>query len=293
MKDNLITKYNLDINTSFDEHRYKYKSVFNKNDSLTEEDEFLLIYGLLTKDNLLLPTKNIVVKKVKNTQQSVMKTGHEGFAILVSQGFAPDFKHGFLRNDIEKVKNWHSSFIWLNTNNYLKYLPFWVSNCYVGKTFADKDIYFKTADGGDKYIKDADFLKECFIFACLSQRNHCLSFFDDNGKFYKNELCFDSNTIATNKLKELSLTDKEKNLIDTFKDILDECKKIENYNPAFSYGTYQIDKELNTRYKDANTKTTIYNYPELNTKIIALKTKLATFYEEVIQPKLFHYELLK
>jgi hypothetical protein len=286
MKDDLITKYNL-LNDDD-----AIKPVFNRGEELSQ-DELLIKYGLFSKDNLLIPTKEVIIKKVKNTQSSVMEKASEGFAVLVSQGFAPDFKHGFLRNDIEKVKEWHNSFVWINVNNYFGYLPFWVSNCYVGKTFADKDIYFKSADGGDKYTKDADFLKACFIFSCLSQRNHCLSFFGSDGKFYKNELCFDNNTIATKKLKELSLTKKEQNLIETFKDILVECKKIENYNPAFSYGTYQIDEELNTRYKDEKSKTTIYNYPELNTKIIALKTKLAGFYEEVIQPKLFEYELLK
>ncbi len=37
----------------------------------------------------------------------------------------------------------------------------------------------------------------------------------------------------------------------------------------------------------------IYNYPELNTAINSLRTKLAKYHEAVIQPKLFEYELLK
>ena len=54
----------------------------------------------------------------------------------------------------------------------------------------------------------------------------------------------------------------------------------------------RIDLELNNKCKD-ETNTTIYDYPELNTKLIALKTKLATYYENEIQQKLFEYELLK
>ena len=37
----------------------------------------------------------------------------------------------------------------------------------------------------------------------------------------------------------------------------------------------------------------IYDYSELNTAINTLKKKLAKYYENAIQPKLFEYELLK
>ena len=57
-------------------------------------------------------------------------------------------------------------------------------------------------------------------------------------------------------------------------------------------GTYQIDDELNTRYKSDNDEW-IYDYPELNTAINSLKIKLAKYYETTTQPKLFEYELLK
>jgi len=244
------------------------------------------------EDKMLIPIKDVIIKKVNTSQSSVMKSVSNGFAFLVSQGFAPDFKHGFLRNDYEKVKKWHNSFIWINKDNYYLYLPFWVSNCYVGKAFADIDVYFKSADGGDAYTKDADFLRACFIFTCLSQKNHCLSFFGTDNVFYKNELCFDNGTIASEKLKEFTLTDTEDALINNFNEILTLARDTENYNPKFIYGTYQIDKELNTSEKD-EAQFIEYHYPELNTKIIALKTKLASYYEEIIQPKLFEYELLK
>ena len=55
---------------------------------------------------------------------------------------------------------------------------------------------------------------------------------------------------------------------------------------------HQIDEELNTRYKNENDEW-IYDYPELNTAINSLKTKLVKYYEAVIQPKPFEYELLK
>ena len=70
-----------------------------------------------------------------------------------------------------------------------------------------------------------------------------------------------------------------------------EAKKTKNYDSKYKYGTYQIDKELNTFTKDEDIK--IYDYPELNTKLIELKNKLSKYYEETIQQKLFQYQLLK
>jgi len=78
----------------------------------------------------------------------------------------------------------------------------------------------------------------------------------------------------------------------SFKEVLSEAKKIKNYNFKYTYGTYQIDNELNTNHKDEN-EIIIYDHPQLNTKLLALKTKLNKYYETKIQPKLFEYELLK
>jgi len=74
--------------------------------------------------------------------------------------------------------------------------------------------------------------------------------------------------------------------------VLKKAKSTEAYNPKYTYGTYQIDQELNTYRKNENEEI-IYDYPELNTALNSLKTKLAKYYEVVIQPKLFEYELLK
>lgn len=181
---------------------------------------------------------------------------------------------------------------YLRSDNFIEKLPLFAAKLYPQKNWYERDVYFTTADGGDRYLGDEDFLKTCFIFACLSQRNHCRSFDGSDGRFYKNELCFDKETIASNKIKSYKLTKEEHDLLDTFFDVLAKAKATKNYNKKYTYGTYQIDDELNTRYKNDNNEW-IYDYPELNTAINSLKTKLAKYYEVVIQPKLFEYELLK
>jgi hypothetical protein len=182
---------------------------------------------------------------------------------------------------------------YLRADNFIEKLPLFAAKLYPQKNWYERDVYFTTADGGDRYLRDKNFLKSCFIFTCLSQRNHCRSFDGIDGKFYKNELCFDKGTIASNKLKLYKMVKAEQDLLDTFYDVIKEAKETENYNKKYTYGTYQIDEELNTRYKKENDDTVYYKYPELNTKINALKAKLAKYYENSIQSKLFEYELLK
>ncbi|MBN2094057.1 MAG: hypothetical protein JW740_01675 [Candidatus Zambryskibacteria bacterium] len=190
-------------------------------------------------------------------------------------------------NGLEKSQGFY-----LRSDNFVDKLPLFAAKLYPQKNWYERDIYFTTADGGDKYLKDKNFLKSCFIFACLSQRNHCRSFSGSDKRFYKNELCFDKGTLASKKLKEYKITKDEKDLLEIFGDVLKKAKSTEDYNPKYTYGTYQIDDELNARYKNDNDEW-VYVYTELNTAINSLKTKLAKYYETVIQPKLFKYELLK
>ncbi|MDR0823636.1 MAG: hypothetical protein LBN74_00955 [Prevotella sp.] len=209
---------------------------------------------------------------------------------LVVKGFAISPQDVFLLRETR----YNIRGFYIRSDNFLEKLPLFCAKLYPQKNWYERDVYFTTADGGDRYTKDNDFLKVCFIFTCLSQRNHCLSFNGSDGRFYKNELCFDAGTLATQTVETWNFTpqDTETELLSIFAETLKLAKETKNYNAKFAYGTYQIDKELNTRDKDDN-GTIIYDYPELNTKLIAIKTKLSKYYEGIIQPKLFEYELLK
>jgi len=208
------------------------------------------------------------------------------------KAFPVDPKHYGLYRVIELQPLTQSYGFYLRSDNFIEKLPLFAAKLYPQKNWYERDVYFTTADGGDRYLKDEDFLKTCFIFTCLSQRNHCRSFDGSDGRFYKNELCLDKGTLASSKLKAYKLTPQEQDLKDTFADVLKKARTTKEYNSKYTYGTYQIDEELNTRYKNENEEW-IYNNPQLNTVINSLKTKLAKYYEVVIQPKLFEYELLK
>jgi hypothetical protein len=206
---------------------------------------------------------------------------------MFAGGYSVDAKHITL----VRVTIFNGRGFYLREDNFLEKLPLFAAKLYPQKNWYERDIYFTTADGGGSYIKDKNFLKSCLIFTCLSPRNHCLSFNGSDKRFYKNELCFDSDTIASKTLKKHKLSKEEKALIHLFYEILKDAKKTKNYNSEYKYGTYQIDVELNTSHK--NEETIIYDYPELNTKLIELKTKLSNYYGSKIQSNLFQYKLLK
>ncbi len=210
---------------------------------------------------------------------------------LVSREFG--FDHPRLATTLVRCGLYDGHGFFIHTGNYLEKLPLFAAGKYdSGPRWWEKGTIFKSSDGGDAYTYNTGFLKSCLIYACLSYFNKCRSFNGSDGRFYRNELCFDGKTIATEKLKSFKLSESERELLASFREVLNEAKKTKNYNSKYTYGTYQIDDELNTNHKDEN-DTTVYDYPQLNTKLVTLKTKLNKYYESVIQPKLFEYELLK
>lgn len=159
-------------------------------------------------------------------------------------------------------------------------------------------MYFNSADGGDAYTKDKVFLKSCLIYTCLSNQNKCLSFTGSDGRYYRNELCFDTtngDTVASTDLATMTLDAESKKLMTLWENILTEAKKTANYNPKLTYGIYQITKELNTSHEEGTgtSKKIVYDYPNLNSYLVSLRDNLKAYYKSHITDKMFKYELLK
>ena len=190
---------------------------------------------------------------------------------------------------------------YLRDDVYITKLPVFCAKHVPLDKWYEKDIYATTADGGDAYTKDKNFLKSCLIYTCLSNQNKCLSFDGSDGRRYQNELCFDNNALALKDLKKYqankttSLDDKEKELLKTWDKIISEARETKNYNPEFNYGIYQITKELNTFTVTGSgkNKKRNYDYIDLNSDLITLRTKLKQYYKSHITQKMFKYELLK
>ena len=187
---------------------------------------------------------------------------------------------------------------YLRKDCYLIKIPLWVAKMEPLDNWYEQDVYATTSDGGDAYTHDNDFLKSCLIYTCLSNQNKCLSFDGSDGRYYRNELCFDAtngDTVASADLAKMILDADEKALMKLWEDILAEAKRTANYNNRLTYGVYQITKELNTSYKTGTGRSqkTVYDYPTLNGYLETLRTNLKAYYKSHITDKMFQYELLK
>ena len=208
--------------------------------------------------------------------------------------------YGFDANSICLVRNglYNGNGFYLRKDKYLEGLPLFCAKEYPCDEWYMKNMIDTTSDGGTAYTKDKVFLKSCLIYTCLSNQNKCLSFNGSDGRYYRNELCFDTtngDTVASADLATMTLDAESKKLMALWNNILAEAKKTANYNPKLTYGVYQITKELNTSHEEGTgtSKKTVYDYPTLNGYLVALRDALKAYYKSHITDKMFKYELLK
>lgn len=216
---------------------------------------------------------------------------------LTPKGFTLDANN----NNLVRMTHYNNRGTYVTKRNYLSMLPLFVAKEYPRDKFYEKGegcVYFTTSDGGDTYTHDPEFLKSCLLYTCLSNQNKCLSFNGSDGRYYRNELCFDTtngDTVASADLAKMTLDADEEALAALWNNILDEAKKTENYDNRLTYGVYQITKELNTSKTvgTGKSKKTVYDYPVLNGYLDTLRTMLKAYYKSHITEKMFKYELLK
>lgn len=223
---------------------------------------------------------------------------------IVTKGFNFSAQNKFLFRVPYTVELYKHDGYYLRSDNYLEKLPVWTAKYIPLDRWYEKDVYATTSDGGDAYTHDPVFLKRCLIYTCLSNQNKCLSFTGSDGRYYRNELCFDTthgDTCASADLAKCAATpgtaldDTDKVLLELWDLILEEAKKTKNYDPALTYGVYQITKELNTFHveRSGNSKKKIYDYPGLNGYLTTLRNMLKAYYKLHITAKMFKYQLLK
>lgn len=212
--------------------------------------------------------------------------------------------YGFDANSICLVRNglYNGNGFYLRRDMYLYGLPLFCAKQYPFDEWYMKNMIDTTSDGGDAYTHDSLFLKRCLLYTVLSNQNKCLSFTGSDGRYYRNELTLDNtngDTCAYTDLKKLFAEYppdcEEQELIGLWELILEEAGKTANYNPALTYGVYQITKELNTSHKEGRGKfkKTIYDYPTLNGYLVSLRDTLKAYYKSHITELMFRYELLK
>lgn len=241
--------------------------------------------------------KDVVVKKIHNSIERVRgsynkQDNNNDVCYEIIQG-TPDFKNGYITNDrsFSKIKAGRGGFINVDDPNFKKILPLFVANCYTCKDFTEKEIIMKSGDKGTLYQEDREFLEDCFLWCCLTDRNKCIS---DGAR--QNEMALEQNSKADQIVDRIP--DHRMNLILEWRNVITKAKACEEYNSNYKYGLAQIisdlDINIDTAMIDKNGKfLQKKKNQELHDAIISLKDELKKFYSDYLEPKLFEYELLK
>ena len=235
--------------------------------------------------------RDVIVKKIKEGYNtSILPQGeNNGEVILINNDGVLNAKSGFLVN---KYTDCHAKYIKLPVDNSIKQaLPLFVANCYTCKNFTEKEIIMKSGDKGTLYQEDREFLEDCFLWCCLTDRNKCIS-----DRTRQNEMALEQNSKADQIVDRTK--DHRMKLICEWRNVITQAKACEEYNPNYKYGLAQIisdiDINVDTAMIDKNGKfLQKKKNQELDEVIKTLKAELKKFYSDYLEPKLFEYELLK
>jgi hypothetical protein len=279
--------------------------------------------------------KNISVRKVLKTfaddEKLWDKRKDKSIACINLSGFNLDSNSVMLHTTRREIKG-HGSCFYLQSDNFITKLPLFCAKLYPQEKWYERDVYFTTADKGEEYVADKQFLKSCLIYTCLTNRNKCRSFKGNDDRDYYNELCLLQDALSDREIAlkynettkvyeakdEYKLNGVDQDILYRWQLVLDEAKQLE---PSLSkWGLYQIEQELLDKKKSdkKDTKTNIKNettddfyYGETEQEITKtdktskkdcsnlaqyikeLKESLKLYYKSEIQNNLFKYELLK
>lgn len=199
---------------------------------------------------------------------------------------------------------------YLRADNFTEKLPLFVASAFPYDKWYKTDVYSKCYDGGGSFTADKEFLKRCLIYTALTPKNKCRSFAGSDGRFYKNELCFEKeDTAAYRALIRFGADgfkpdEDEQTLLKYWGDVMFEVHKTEEYRaavlaePETRYGLWQIKEEINILVDSGRVDRTgapvlMYKYPTLNTEVKKLEGAVKAYYETHLVAWLFRYELIK
>lgn len=233
-----------------------------------------------------------------------------GYLCVAGSGFDnPD-----LQSILTRIANYRGNGFFLRSDNFVEKLPMFSASRYIRYRphWTERAMVMKSADKAAQFEADItsgmadDFLCKSLIFTCFEPQNHCRSLKGSDGRFYRNELCFDNldgkTTLAREKLDDFIangyvFSDEEQALFEKWDAILKKIHETDEYNSAFTYGLYQIDEEINIKVQQGVKKdgspNMITKYGDLNNLIKDLKSMVKSYYLGNLVDTLFEYEFLK
>ena len=237
---------------------------------------------------------------VKQSLKPIYNDNIIGYMVIDGSNFDnPDLMSVLIRCGLYKGHGYY-----LRRDNYLEKLPMFAASRYItyNREWTERARIMKSADGAERFAADVAsgrlkaFLLKCLLFTCTETQNHMRSFTGSDGRFYRNELCLDGTngeTLAMRDLKALTLNGAEKKIVEQWETLLSYAKATDKYDPALTYGVYQIFAEIDTFHEDETTGAKVPDYPEVHSAYATLKSLVKAYYNAEIVPVLFDYEFLK
>lgn len=250
--------------------------------------------GILCDANGLERTKKTSIRCTP-----VVNSNCIGYMVVYTSGFDNPDLHSYLLAS----GKYDGNGFYMRRDNYLEKLPMFCASRYItyNREWTQRARIMKSGDGADLFNADVasgkldQWLRKCLLFTCVEMQNHMRTFTGSDGRFYRNELCMDTTngpTVASEDLKKLVCGPAEQRIINQWKTLMDAVKQTDEYDPALTYGVYQIFAEIDTSYKD-DEGNTVWNNVEVHSALQTLKTLVKEYYNTEIVPTLFEYEFLK
>lgn len=250
--------------------------------------------GILCDANGLERTKKTSIRCTP-----VVNSNCIGYMVVYTSGFDNPDLHSYLLAS----GKYDGNGFYMRRDNYLEKLPMFCASRYItyNREWTERARIMKSGDGADLFNADVasgkldQWLRKCLLFTCVEMQNHMRTFTGSDGRFYRNELCMDTTngpTVASEDLKKLVCGPAEQRIINQWKTLMDAVKQTDEYDPALTYGVYQIFAEIDTSYKD-DEGNTVWNNVEVHSALQTLKTLVKEYYNTEIVPTLFEYEFLK
>ena len=231
-----------------------------------------------------------------------------GYMAIDAAGFDSPRLHACLT----RTEKFNGNGFNVRNDNFLEKLP-----CFAASRYTDHcndwkvmSMIMKSGDKAAQYKDDVGsgkldtFLFRCLFWTCMSHYPHMRSLHGSDGRLYLNQLCFDGNTLAKQRMdefiaREYRLTDDEQVLWRKMQALLAKIKAecLDEYHPEFLYGLYQIDEEINIKIpvgtKADGTPKMDWKYGDLNNMIKDIKALAKQYYLKYLVSTLFEYEFLK
>ncbi|EGO9005947.1 hypothetical protein D2A86_13985, partial [Enterococcus faecalis] len=216
------------------------------------EDAILKDVALVTIKKVHTTLSKLYSKKLSTDKAATSVVGYDGRETYIrnNKKFKPVYNEdilahleasgfGLTAQDVRmtRISTYHGYGSQVRISNYAEQTALFVAKQYPQKNWFEKDIYYTTADKGEMYKKDIDFLRKATLWTCISHKNHCISFYGTDGRFYNNEMCLDENSLVRKELVEQEKYGKldraDLMLLGVFDELLDLVKDTQEYNPCY------------------------------------------------------------